>query len=45
MTQKHILVDLWLIHVDTWQKTTKFCKAITEIKEKTDCFHELEEIV
>ena len=28
MTQKHILVYLWLIHVDTWQKTTKFYKAI-----------------
>ena len=22
------LVQLWLIHVDIWQKTTKFCKAI-----------------
>ena len=21
-------VYLWLIHVDIWQKTTKFCKAI-----------------
>ena len=21
-------VCLWLIHVDIWQKTTKFCKAI-----------------
>ena len=21
-------VYLWLIHVDVWQKTTKFCKAI-----------------
>ena len=21
-------VYLWLIHVDTWQKTTKFCKEI-----------------
>ena len=21
-------VDLWLIHVDVWQKPTKFCKAI-----------------
>ena len=21
-------VHLWLIHVDIWQKTTKFCKAI-----------------
>ena len=23
-----IYVYLWLIHVDVWQKTTKFCKAI-----------------
>ena len=23
-----IYVHLWLIHVETWQKTTKFCKAI-----------------
>ena len=22
-------VYLWLIHVDVWQKQTKFCKAIT----------------
>ena len=21
-------VHLWLIHVDIWQKATKFCKAI-----------------
>ena len=21
-------VHLWLIHVDVWQKTTKFCKEI-----------------
>ena len=21
-------VYLWLVHVDVWQKTTKFCKAI-----------------
>ena len=21
-------IYLWLIHVDIWQKTTKFCKAI-----------------
>ena len=32
-------VYLWLIHVDVWQKTTKFCKAIIlqlkkEIKKK-----------
>ena len=20
--------DIWLIHVEVWQKTTKFCKAI-----------------
>ena len=24
----HICVYLWLIHVEVWQKTTKFCKAI-----------------
>ena len=24
----HIYVYLWLIHVEVWQKTTKFCKAI-----------------
>ena len=23
-----IYVHLWLIHVDIWQKTTKFCEAI-----------------
>ena len=23
-----IYVHLWLIHVEVWQKTTKFCKAI-----------------
>ena len=23
-----IYVYLWLIHVDVWKKTTKFCKAI-----------------
>ena len=24
----HLWVNLWLIIVDVWQKTTKFCKAI-----------------
>ena len=23
-----IYVYLWLIHIEVWQKTTKFCKAI-----------------
>ena len=28
-------VYLWLIHVDVWQKTTKFCKAIIlQVKNK-----------
>ena len=27
-------VYLWLIHVDIWQKTTKFCKAIILKSEK-----------
>ena len=28
-------VYLWLIHVEIWQKTTKFCKAmILQLKEK-----------
>ena len=28
-------VYLWLIHVEIWQKTTKFCKAIIlQLKEK-----------
>ena len=28
-------VYLWLIHVDVWQKTTKFCKAIVlQLKNK-----------
>ena len=26
--RKGIYVYLWLIHVEVWQKTTKFCKAI-----------------
>ena len=25
-------VYLWLIHVEVWQKTTKFCKAIIQLK-------------
>ena len=29
-----IYVHLWLIHVEAWQKTTKFCKAIKKIKKK-----------
>ena len=30
-------VYLWLIHVDIWQKTTKFCKAIIlQFKKKTN---------
>ena len=30
-------VYLWLIHVDTWHKTIKFCKAIIfQIKKKKD---------
>ena len=29
-------VYLWLIHVDVWQKPTKFCKAIIlQLKKKT----------
>ena len=28
-------VCLWLIHVDTWQKRTKFCKAIILSKNKS----------
>ena len=31
---KIYLVYLWLIHVDVWQKTTKFCKAIIKKKKK-----------
>ena len=28
-------VDLWLIHVDVWQKPTQFCKAlILQLKDK-----------
>ena len=28
-------VYLWLMHVDVWQKTTKFCKAIIlQLKKK-----------
>ena len=26
-----IHVYIWLIHVDVWQKPTKFCKAVTEL--------------
>ena len=26
--RKGIYVYLWLIHVEVWQKTAKFCKAI-----------------
>ena len=30
-----IYVHLWLIHVEVWQKTTKFCKAIIlQLKKK-----------
>ena len=30
-------VYLWLIHVDSWQKTTKFCKTITlQLKNKLE---------
>ena len=29
-----IYVNLWLIHVEVWQKTTKFCKAIILQKNK-----------
>ena len=37
-----IYVYLWLIHVDVWQKTTKFCKAIilqlkSKLKRKKSC--------
>ena len=33
--KKGIYVYLWLIHVDVWQKATKFCKAtILQLKEK-----------
>ena len=26
-----LYVYIWLIHVDVWQKPTKFCKAVTEL--------------
>ena len=28
LKKEGIYVYLWLIHVDVWQKTAKFCKAI-----------------
>ena len=32
-----IYVYLWLIHVDIWQKPTKFCKAIIlQLKKKKE---------
>ena len=36
-------VHLWLIHVDVWKKTTKFCKAIIlqlKINKFKKCCHE-----
>ena len=34
-----IYVYLWLIHVDVWKKTTKFCKAIIlQLKNKKKKF-------
>ena len=32
-----IYVYLWLIHVEVWQKTTKFCKAVI-LPLKNNCF-------
>jgi len=33
--KKGIYVYLWLIHVEVWQKTAKFCKAIIlQLKKK-----------
>ena len=33
--QKGIYIYLWLIHVEVWQKTAKFCKAIIlQLKKK-----------
>ena len=33
--RKEIYVYLWLIHVEVWQKTTQFCKAIVlQLKKK-----------
>ena len=28
LNREGIYVHLWLIHVEVWQKTAKFCKAI-----------------
>ena len=28
LKRKRTYVHLWLIHVDIWQKSTQFCKAI-----------------
>jgi len=34
--RERIYVYLWLIHVEVWQKTTKFCKAIIlQLKNKS----------
>ena len=35
VSKEGIYVYLWLIHIEVWQKTTKFCKAISlQLKNK-----------
>ena len=29
IVKKSLLIYLWLIHADVWQKPTQYCKAIT----------------
>ena len=36
LTREGTYVNLWLIHVDIWQKSTQYCKAIIlQLKIKT----------